>query len=139
MPHELNVLALDNPPFVLRPAVHCQCANPAGGRGRSQKISRAALFPAIWDRGSAGGVKAIPLAKAMHTASLQPEHVIALVDTVEGLGMVRELGASSILMINDYEQGRRLALYAPSGGIVSLKGLPDAISLVAEIAKAPRS
>jgi beta-phosphoglucomutase-like phosphatase (HAD superfamily) len=97
------------------------------------------FFSAIWDRGSAGGVKAMPLAKAMQTASLQPQHVIALADTMEGLGVARDLGANSILMINDYEQGKRLALYAPSGGIVSLKELPDAIRLVAESAKAPRS
>ncbi len=53
--------------------------------------------------------------------------------------VARELGTNSILMINDYEQGRRLALYAPSGGIVSLKELPDAIRLVAESAKAQPS
>ena len=45
------------------------------------------------------------------------------------------LGTNSILMINDYEQGRRLALYAPTGGIVSLRKLPDAIRLPAESAK----
>jgi len=45
------------------------------------------------------------------------------------------LGTNSILMINDYEQGRRLALYAPTGGIVSLRELPDAIRLAAESAK----
>lgn len=97
------------------------------------------FFPAIWDRSSAGGVKAVPLAKAMQTVSLQPKHVIVLVDTIEGLEVARKLGANSILMINDYEQGRRLALYAPSGGIVSLKELPDAIRLVAESAKALRT
>jgi beta-phosphoglucomutase-like phosphatase (HAD superfamily) len=97
------------------------------------------FFSAIWDRASAGGVKAIPLAKAMETASLQPGHVIALMDTMEGLGVARALRINSMLMINDYDQGKRLALYAPAGGIVSLKELPDAIRLVAEIAKAPRS
>jgi beta-phosphoglucomutase-like phosphatase (HAD superfamily) len=96
------------------------------------------FFSAIWDRDSAGGVKAAPLAKAMRTASLQPQHVITLADTMEGLGVARELGANSMLMINDYEQGKRLALYAPSGGIVSLKELPDAIRLIAESAKAQR-
>jgi beta-phosphoglucomutase-like phosphatase (HAD superfamily) len=97
------------------------------------------FFAAIWDRGSAGGVKAAPLTKAMRTASLQPQHVIALVDTKQGLEAARQLGANSMLMINDYEQGRRLALYEPSGGIVSLKELPDAIRLIADSAKAQRS
>jgi len=97
------------------------------------------FFSSVWDRGSAGGVKAAPLAKAMRAASLQPQHVIALADTKQGLEAGRELGANSMLMINDYEQGRRLALYAPSGGIVSLKELPDAIRLIAESAKAQRS
>jgi len=93
------------------------------------------LFSAIWNRDSAGGVKAAPLAKAMESASLQPEHIITLVDTVESLSVARELGTNSILMINDYEQGRRLTLYAPTGGIVSLRELPDAIRLAAESAK----
>ena len=97
------------------------------------------FFSGIWDRVSAGGVKAAPLAKTIQTAALQPDHVIALMDTMEGLKVARALGTNSILMINEYEQGRRLALYAPSGGIVSLKELPDAIRLVAENAKAPRS
>ena len=93
------------------------------------------LFSAIWNRDSAGGVKAAPVAKAMESASLQPEHVITLVDTIESLSVARELGTNSILMINDYEQGRRLASYAPTGGIVSLRELPDAIRLAAESAK----
>jgi FMN phosphatase YigB (HAD superfamily) len=93
------------------------------------------LFSAVWNRDSAGGVKAAPLAKAMESASLQPEHVITMVDTIESLSVARELGTNSILMINDYEQGRRLASYAPTGGIVSLRELPDAIRLAAESAK----
>lgn len=97
------------------------------------------FFSAIWDRESAGGVQAVPLALAMQAAMLQPQHVIALADTRQGLEAVRELGANSILMINDYEQGRRLALYGPGGGIVSLKELPDAIRLIAESAKTQSS
>jgi len=93
------------------------------------------FFSAIWDRESASGVQAVPLARAMRAALLQPQHVIALADTRQGLEAARGLGANSILMINDYEQGRRLALYGPSGGIVSLKELPDAIRLIAEGAK----
>jgi phosphoglycolate phosphatase-like HAD superfamily hydrolase len=93
------------------------------------------LLSAVWNRDSAGGVKAAPLTKAMESASLQPKHVITLVDTIESLSVARELGTNSILMINDYEQGKRLASYAPTGGIVSLRELPDAIRLVAESAK----
>lgn len=93
------------------------------------------LFSAVWNRDKAGGVKGLPLAKAMESASLQPENTITLVDTAEGLSLAQELGTNSILMINDYEQGRRLASYAPTGGIVSLRELPDAIRLAAESAK----
>lgn len=93
------------------------------------------LFSGVWNRDNAGGVKRAPLLKAMEGASLQPEHVITLVDTSESLEIARDLGTNSILMINDYEQGRRLASYAPTGGIVSLSELPDAIRLAAESAK----
>jgi hypothetical protein len=42
-------------------------------------------------------------------------------------------------MINDYDDGRRLAMHPPTGGIVSLAELPDAITLIAEENKQPRS
>jgi len=42
-----------------------------------------------------------------------------------------------MLMFNDYDEGKRLAMLGPSGGIVSLHELPDAIRLVAEGAKVP--
>lgn len=94
-------------------------------------------FSAVWNCDNAGGVEKVPLAKAMESASLQPEHVITLVDTSESLAIAQELGTNSILMINDYQQGRRLASYSPTGGIVSLRELPDAIRLAAESAKLP--
>jgi len=96
------------------------------------------MFSAVWHRDNAGGVKGLPLAKAMESASLKPEYIITLVDTIESLNVARELGTNSILMVNDYEQGRRLALHAPTGGIVSLRELPDAIRLAAENAKLRR-
>src|SRR2546427_1482280 len=40
VPHELNVLALENPAFVLRPAVHRQRSNLARDRHRSQTPGR---------------------------------------------------------------------------------------------------
>ena len=93
------------------------------------------FFSAVWTRDNAGGVKMAPLANAIESASVQPQHVMALVDTIDSLQVAKEVGANSILMINDYDEGRRLAQHAPSGGIVSLHELPDAIRLVAENAK----
>jgi len=113
-------------------------ASSLSGGSAHRFLERFALqnvFAAIWNRDNAGGIKKAPLVKAMESASLQPAHVITLVDTIESLNVAQELGTNSILMINDYEQGRRLALYEPTGGIVSLRELPDAIRLVAESAK----
>jgi phosphoglycolate phosphatase-like HAD superfamily hydrolase len=113
-------------------------ASSLSARALNRFLERFALrdsFSAVWNRDNAGGVKALPLAKAMESASLQPENTITLVDTAESLSLAQELGTNSILMINDYEQGRRLASYAPTGGIVSLRELPDAIRLAAESAK----
>ena len=61
--------------------------------------------------------------------------MISLADTEEGLKTATDAGANSILMINDYDEGRRLAMHGPTGGIVSLHELPDFIRLVAENAK----
>jgi phosphoglycolate phosphatase-like HAD superfamily hydrolase len=99
------------------------------------KFSLHDVFSAVWTRDNAGGVKSAPLAKAIQSAGLQPAHVMALVDTIDSLNVAKEIGANSILMINDYDEGRRLALQAPTGGIVSLHELPDAIRFVAESAK----
>lgn len=100
-----------------------------------EKFSLNDFFSAVWTRDNAGGVKAAPLAKAIESVSFQPEHVMSLVDTIDSLKAAKEVGANSILMINDYDEGRRLAMQAPTGGIVSLHELPDAIRLVAENAK----
>lgn len=104
-----------------------------------EKFSLGDFFSAVWTRDNAGGVKAAPLAEAIRSTSFQPEHVMSLVDTIDGLEVSKELGANSILMINDYDEGRRLAMQAPTGGVVSLHELPDAIRLVAEVAKMPHS
>lgn len=102
-----------------------------------EKFSLNDCFSAVWTRDNAGGVKAAPMAKAVESTSFQPEQVMALVDTIDSLEVAKEVGANSILMINDYDDGRRLAMHAPTGGIVSLHELPDAIRFVAEIAKMP--
>jgi phosphoglycolate phosphatase-like HAD superfamily hydrolase len=104
-----------------------------------EKFSLTGFFAAVWSRDSAGGVKAAPLAMAVDSASLRREHVMALVDTTESIEVAKEVGVNSILMINDYAEGKRLAMQRPTGGIVSLHELPHAIRLVAETAKAPRS
>jgi hypothetical protein len=57
--------------------------------------------------------------------------VMFLVDTLEGLKIAQVVGVHSILMMNDPDEARRLAMHNPSGGIVSLHELPDFIRLVA--------
>lgn len=110
---------------------------PAVGRFL-EKFSLAGRFSGVWTRENAGGVKAAPLLKAIEGAALSPEHVMVLVDTTDSLSLVKELGANAMLMINDYEQGRRLSAEAPAGGIVSLHELPAALRFVAEGARLRR-
>jgi hypothetical protein len=64
---------------------------------------------------------------------------MVLVDTKEGLELVKDAGANAILLFNDYDEGRRLVAHAPAGAIVSLHELPDAIRFVADGTKASRS
>jgi len=80
-------------------------------------------------------VKAAPVRKAIESAACEPEHMMCLVDTQDGIELARSVGVNSILMIDDPDEGRRLAMLGPTGGIVSLHELPDAIRLVAESAK----
>lgn len=103
-----------------------------------EKFSLRDFFSGVWTRDNAGGVEAAPLVKAMESASLQPEHVMSLVDTAASLMVTKQVGANAILMIDDPDEARKLAAQAPAGGIVSLHELPDAIRLVAEGAKVPR-
>jgi phosphoglycolate phosphatase-like HAD superfamily hydrolase len=96
-----------------------------------EKHSLGELFSAVWTRDTAGGIKATPLARAMTAASLEPEHVMFLTDTAEGVAVAKSLGVQSILMMNDPDDAKRLALREPAGGVVSLHELPDFIRLVA--------
>jgi phosphoglycolate phosphatase-like HAD superfamily hydrolase len=89
------------------------------------------LFSAVWNRDNAGGVKAAPLARAIGGASLPPEQMMFITDTLEGLKVSKSLGLQSILMMNDPDEARRLAMHNPAGGVVSLHELPDFIRLVA--------
>jgi beta-phosphoglucomutase-like phosphatase (HAD superfamily) len=89
------------------------------------------FFSAIWTRDNAHGIKAAPLRSALAAASLHPQHVMYLTDTAEGLKVANNLGVTSVLMMNDPDEARRLTAHNPAGGIVSLHELPDFIRLVA--------
>ena len=95
-----------------------------------EKFSLAPYFSGVWSRDNAGGVKGAPLRKAI--GCVQPEHVLCLVDTEDGIELARNVGVDSMLMFNDYDEGKRLAMLGPTGGIVSLHELPDAIRFAAE-------
>jgi phosphoglycolate phosphatase-like HAD superfamily hydrolase len=92
-----------------------------------EKFSLAPYFSAVWTRDNAGGVKAAPLRKAIESIAVKPEHVMCLVDTAESIELANSVGVNSILMIDDPDEGRRLAMLGPTGGIVSLHELPDAV------------
>jgi beta-phosphoglucomutase-like phosphatase (HAD superfamily) len=89
------------------------------------------FFSAIWTRDNAPGIKSAPLRSAIAAASLNPRHVMYLTDTAEGLKVANSLGITSVLMMNDPDEARRLTTHDPAGGIVSLHELPDFIRLVA--------
>ena len=89
------------------------------------------FFFAIWTRDNAAGIKAAPLQSAIASASLSPQHMMYLTDTAEGLKVANSLGVTSVLMMNDPDEARRLTTHEPAGGIVSLHELPDFIRLVA--------
>ena len=94
-----------------------------------QKAAAARFFSAVWTRTNSGGVKAAPLAAALHEVS--PQRAIYLTDTAEGLKTAQSVGVNAVLMMNDPDESRRLALQGPAGGIVSLHELPDFLRLVA--------
>ena len=96
-----------------------------------EKCALQGLFSAVWNRDNSGGLKAAPLASAIKAACLQPAQAMFLTDTTEGLSVAKRVGVNSILMMNDPDEARRLALQNPAGGIVSLHELPDFIRLVA--------
>ena len=109
-------------------------ASSLSGAAISRFLDRYSLnqfFSAVWSRDNAVGVKAAPLQAAIAGASLKPEQVMFIADTLEGLKIAQTVGVHSILMMNDPDEARRLALHNPSGGIVSLHELPDFIRLVA--------
>ena len=86
-------------------------------------------FAAVYTRDDAAGIKAAPLRAAL--ASVDPENAIFLADTLEALKAAKTAGIPPVLMMNDPDESRRLALQDPAGGIVSLHELPDFLRLVA--------
>jgi hypothetical protein len=87
-------------------------------------------FDGVWSRDNAEGIKAAPLVRALEGVLLRPEHTMFLTDTAEGLKVAESVRVNSVLMMNDPDESRRLAMLKPGGGIVSLHELPDFIRLV---------
>ena len=85
------------------------------------------IFAGSWDRDNSQGVKLVPIQAAIASANLKPDHTMFLADTLEGLKSAEACGVHPIAMMNDPDEGRRLAMHNPSGGIVSLHELPDFI------------
>ncbi|HLK51697.1 MAG TPA: HAD hydrolase-like protein [Bryobacteraceae bacterium] len=94
-----------------------------------EKAGAARFFSAVWTRTNSGGIKTVPVAAALRT--VDPRHAIYLTDTAEGLATAFTAGISPVLMMNDPDEAKRLAVKGPAGGIVSLHELPDFIRLVA--------
>lgn len=89
------------------------------------------FFSAVWNRDNAGGIKAVALRKAVEDAAMKPEQTMFLTDTAEGIKVAKSAAVQSILVMNDPDEARRLAMEKPAGGIVSLHELPDFIRFVA--------
>ena len=94
-----------------------------------ERHSLGGFFSSVCSRDSAGGVKAAPLRCAL--GGLAPEEAAFLTDTSGGLKTARAAGVNGVLMMNDPDESRRLALENPAGGIVSLHELPDFVRLLA--------
>ena len=88
------------------------------------------VFDGVWSRDNAGGIKATPLKRALEGAALRPENTMFLTDTAEGLKVAGSVGVNSVLMMNDPDESRKLAMLNPGGGIVSMHELPDFIRLL---------
>jgi phosphoglycolate phosphatase-like HAD superfamily hydrolase len=87
-------------------------------------------FEAVWTRDNSKGIKAVPLESALAAAALPAANTMFLTDTAEGLKVAKSVGVNPILMMNDPDESRRLAMHHPAGGIVSLHELPDFIRLL---------
>jgi len=96
-------------------------------------LERSSLHQAFadrWGRDTAGGIKSIPLAKALAAHALSPSGAMFLTDTADGLRTAKQAGVNAILMMNDPDEAMKLTALDPAGGIVSLHELPDFVRLV---------
>ena len=93
-----------------------------------KRSGAAPYFSAVWTRTNSRGVKTAPLSAALQMCP--PQNAVYLTDTAEGLKTAHTAGVHSILMMNDPDEARRLALQGPAGGIVSLHELPDFLRVV---------
>ncbi|MCU1338634.1 MAG: hypothetical protein JWO19_4215 [Bryobacterales bacterium] len=113
--------------------VHLSIASSLSGAAITRFLEKHSLgefFAGVWNRDNAGGVKEVPLVGALRDASLPPENVIFLTDAVEGIKVARNAGVHPVLMMNDPDEARRLAMHKPAGGVVSLHEMPDFIRLI---------
>jgi phosphoglycolate phosphatase-like HAD superfamily hydrolase len=91
-----------------------------------EKHNLGALFDAVWNRDNSCGIKSNPIRQAAKGAS----QAIFLADTLEGLKAAQAAGVQPILMMNNPDEARHLAVHSPAGGIVSLHELPDFVRLL---------
>ena len=96
-----------------------------------EKFSLVDSFADVWSRNTAGGVKDVPLTKALTSRSMRSDRVMFITDTAEGLQTAKRAGVNAILMMNDPDEAMKLTAHDPAGGIVSLHELPDFVRLVA--------
>ena len=89
------------------------------------------LFSGVWTRDDVRDVKSAPLLGALNSTSLPPEQAMFLTDTTEGIKVARSAGVHPVLIMNDPDEARRLAMHNPAGGVVSLHEIPDFIRLIA--------
>lgn len=92
---------------------------------------RCNFFTGVHDRDSANGVKAAPLNAALAHLQLAADGVMYLTDTATGVETARLVGIHPILMMNDPDEAKRLAMQHPAGGVVSLSELADFVRLLA--------
>jgi phosphoglycolate phosphatase-like HAD superfamily hydrolase len=105
-----------------------------------ERHSLGEFLSGIWTQEDSGEEKSAPLLAALAGASLPPERTIYLTDTAEGIKAARIAGVHPILMMNDPDEARRLAMHNathnPAGGVVSFHEIPDFLRLIAAQNKA---
>jgi len=95
-----------------------------------ERFSLADLLSGVIAREDAQGVMDAPLRHAIAQAKLEAARLMVLVETAQAIAVANPLRLNTMLMINDYDEGRVLAERSPAGGLVSLAELPDALRLI---------